>query len=113
MIKRKIKTMKNKAIYTCPYCGNKYLAPSGLAHCILQCEERKKNEEAEQKQTKLDAEKATRWAEIESQRQVVRSEKEKLSQLYEAYYNDYPLTVTESIYYYNDTDTPYLHHYFF
>lgn len=60
--------MKNEnAFYVCPICGSEYTDPVDLAHCILSCEEIQRKKEAEEKQKKLDAEKETRYKEIEAQ----------------------------------------------
>lgn len=55
---------KKNVFYTCPYCKEEYSAPADLAHCILNCEEKKKIEEAEAKKAKLEAEKQARYDEI-------------------------------------------------
>lgn len=55
---------KKNAFYTCPYCKEEYSAPADLAHCILNCEEKKKIKEQEEKKAKLKAEKDARYKEV-------------------------------------------------
>ena len=57
--------MNNKnTFYTCPYCKEEYSDPVDLAHCILNCEARRKTEEEEKRKAKLAAEKAARYKEV-------------------------------------------------
>ena len=57
---------KNEStFYTCPYCGKEYSNPVDLAHCILSCEEIERKAAEEEKKKKLEAEKETRYKEIE------------------------------------------------
>ena len=55
---------KKNAFYTCHYCNEEYSAPADLAHCILNCEEKKKIKEQEEKKAKLKAEKDARYKEV-------------------------------------------------
>jgi hypothetical protein len=75
--------MGNKhALYICPYCKGAHETPSGLARCILDCEEKKKIEEEMAKKAKLDAEKEARKKEVDNAI-------EKCRELVKAYMHDY------------------------
>ena len=68
--------------YECPYCGKEYTAPSDAAHCILNCEEKKKQEEKKLQEAKLAAEKEKRKNEVDNAIANCKA-------LIKAYINDY------------------------
>ena len=51
--------------YDCPYCGKEYTEPEDLARCILNCAEKKKQEEKRLQEAKLSAEKEKRKKEVD------------------------------------------------
>lgn len=55
----------DNTFYACPYCKEEYTDPVDLAHCILSCEDKKKQEEEERKQAELALKKEARRKEVE------------------------------------------------
>ena len=94
----------NNVFYSCPYCKEEYTEPADLAHCILSCEEKAKQEAEAKKQAKLAAEKEARKSEIEAI-------ENKLGELISAYIKDYGPYRTKRAY--NENGFPYLWHMFF
>ena len=65
--------MENKhTFFTCPYCNTEYSKPIDLAHCILSCEEKERADKEQQRKERLEAEKAKRFAEIETKDKELR-----------------------------------------
>lgn len=55
----------DNTFYTCPYCKEEYTDPSDLAHCILSCKDKKKQEEESRKKAELALEKENRKRELD------------------------------------------------
>jgi hypothetical protein len=66
MIERVINMNNKNVFYACPYCKEEYSEPADLAHCILSCEEKARQKEAEQKREEFAKEKKARVEEIET-----------------------------------------------
>lgn len=56
--------MEEKMKYVCPLCGTEYDTPKAMAHCVLECEEKKRAEEERLRRERLDQEKDKRWDEV-------------------------------------------------
>jgi len=75
--------MEEKMKYVCPLCGTEYDTPKAMAHCVLECEEKKRAEEERLRREKLNQEKDKRWDEVVNAGKVYRD-------LYRQFLNDYP-----------------------
>lgn len=95
--------MKATEIYICPHCKAPHTTPMALAHCILACEEKQKENAEKQRKAELEQQKETRKKDIEDK-------EAELIKLKKQFFKDYGFYSSAKTYEAHDEEFPYLWH---